>query len=179
MHLPTLEADDFDTRYRLEPGAWVPAVEELCTGHGLAPDAIVPFHDGSNLVASVGGTHVVKIFPAFHRHQWESERRVLPRFFGALPVPVPELVAEGERDDGYTYVIITLLRGESLETAWPRRTLEERASLLSQIGEAMRVAHALPVSNLADLPPPWEEFLPRHVSVGRARNTRFDAPRFI
>jgi hygromycin-B 7''-O-kinase len=170
---------DFDERYRLLYDAWRPAIEEIARAHGLEARTIAPFLDGSNLVAKVDERVVVKIFPSFHRHQWESERRVLPRFHGALPVPVPELVAVGERDDGYTYAIITLLPGESLKPRWPGFSRDERAQLLGTIGETMAAAHARDVGDVVDLPPSWATFLPGQITRCRARHARFAMPPWV
>ena len=154
MQLPAnLCPDDFHVRYRPAFAAWRPAVEDVCAQHGIAARDLRPFADGSNLVAQVDDRAVVKIFPPFHRPQWESERRVLPRFAGALPIAVPALLATGERDDGYTYLILERLAGTSLDARWPGLSRAARASLLQTIGTTMAAAHALPIGTLADLPP--------------------------
>lgn len=180
MELPAaIDPAEFDARFRLTPEAWRPAVEEICRGHGIAVDGFEPFPVGSNLVAAVGAEHVIKVFPPFHRPQWESERRVLPRFAGAVSVPVPALLHQGERDDGYTYVVIERVAGEGLDLRWPALGPGARASLLEQIGELMAAAHALPVGDLADLPPPWEEFLPASIAGCAARHARLGAPGWV
>jgi hygromycin-B 7''-O-kinase len=170
---------DFDERYRLAFEAWRPAIVETARAHGLAADDVVPFLDGSNLVAQVDARFVVKIFPSFHLHQWESERRVLPRFHGALPVPVPELIAAGRREDGYTYVVVTCLPGESLHRRWATLSREERAALLTTIGETMAAAHALDVGDVADLAPSWSTFLPKQIAGCRARHARLGMPSWV
>ena len=177
---PTLPAHldprTFDEVYRLDSAAWRDAIVEVCARHGLPHAAIVPFTDGLNLVAEVDGRWVVKVFPTFHRDQWESERRVLPRFHGALPIPVPELVAEGEREDGWLYVVVTRLPGRTLEHHWSETSAEEKARLLEQIGATMAAAHWLPVGELISLPPRWEDFLAEQVEQSTARHTRLGMP---
>lgn len=180
MQLPRdITPAEFDQRYRHAFDAWRPAIEELALRHGLRCNTIEPCAGGSNLVAAVDQRWIVKLFPPFHRHQWESERRVLPRFAGTLPVSVPELVASGELEDGYAYAIITRLGGESLESSWRRYTRIERASLMSQIGETMAAAHAVEVGDLDDLPPRWPDFLRRQIAGCRERHTRLGMPAWI
>jgi hygromycin-B 7''-O-kinase len=106
----------FDERYRLDVEGWRPAVQELCAEHGVRADPFEPFADGSNLVAAVGGTAVVKVFPPFHRNQWESEHRVLAHLGGRLSIPIPRLIAAGDRPDGWSYVILGRLAGATLES---------------------------------------------------------------
>src|SRR5256885_13482061 len=96
MGLPDdVDPSAFD-RFRRDVERWRPPVAALCARHGVSAEPFVPFRDGSNLVAAVGDRHVVKVFPSFHRDQWESERRVLPRVRERLPVEVPALVAAWE-----------------------------------------------------------------------------------
>jgi hygromycin-B 7''-O-kinase len=151
-------------------------VTELCARHGVAAAPVVPFRDGSNLVAAVGERHVVKLFPRAHRHHWESERRVLPRFRDALPVEVPELLAAGEHDDGWRYVIITRVAGDSLEAVWPRLARDEREAVLAQLGDVMAAAHAQPVAELEQLPPRWADFVTAQRARSREHHARLGMP---
>ena len=179
MRLPgSIDPTDFDERYRLEPDAWRDAVAEVCGAHGLGCGAIVPFADGSNLVAAVDDRAVIKIFPPFHRHQWESERRVLPRLAG-LRVPVPALVAEGEREDGWLYVIVSKLAGAPLESCWATFDLATKARLLEEIGALMAEAHARPVAELRTLPPAWSTFLEEQRARCVARHQRLRMPDWL
>jgi hypothetical protein len=101
MILPNkITPQSFDEQYRLDFDAWAPSVSEVCKVAGVSCSDVVPYTDGSNLVARVNDQWVVKIFPVFHRDQWESERRVLPKIHASSPSPTPRLVAEGELTPG-------------------------------------------------------------------------------
>jgi hygromycin-B 7''-O-kinase len=170
----------FDEQLRLAPEDWLFATREVCAAHALDSADARGFPDGSNLVASVANRWVVKIFPRFHRHQWESERRVLKHFAGrSLGVDVPALVAEGEREDGWTYVVIDQLPGVTLEAVWPELDHATRTRLLHDIGGIMSRVHALPVGDLADLDPEWEGFLAGQHRGARARHERLGAPDWL
>jgi hygromycin-B 7''-O-kinase len=166
----------FHKAFRLRPARWQEAVRDLCRRHRLPFQPFQPFSDGSNLVAGVGERWIVKIFPPFHRHQWESEHRVLRYLNGRVEVPIPELPACGEAENGWTFVIITRLSGESLETAWPQCTPEEKAGLLRSIGRIMAQVHALPVGELHSLEPHWEAFLAGQVAGALHRHRRLGMP---
>lgn len=179
MRLPhPIDPVDFDERFRVDFSAWRQVIAEIAEAHDLPTEPIRPFDGGSNLVAEVDRRWVVKVFPDFHRHQWESECRVLPHFQG-LPVRVPELVAWGERDDGYTYVVMSRLPGETLEDHWEDLSRGERAGLLRDIGHLMAAAHAAPAAGLADLEPRWERFLPTQLGQCRPRHLRLGAPAWV
>jgi hygromycin-B 7''-O-kinase len=180
MPLPaTIDPDDFDTGYRLAPQAWRFAIEELCVAHGLPHTDVRSFSDGSNLVAAVEGRWVVKIYPPFHRHQWESERRVLPRLHGRISVAVPALLAQGIREDGWTYVIIEKLPGALLESCWATFEQADKVRVLTQIGAAMASVHALPVDDLSTLPPDWNAFVHTQAAACKARHARLGMPDWL
>lgn len=180
MPLPaTIDPEDFDTDYRLDPREWRFAIEELCAAHGVSHREVRAFPEGSNLVAAVDERWVVKIFPPFHRHQWESERRVLPRFRGRLSIAVPALIAQGTRDDGWTYVIVEKLSGVLLESCWPSFAHADKLRVLKQIGEAMASAHAVPVEDLSQLPPDWNAFVRTQAVACRERHVRRGMPDWL
>ena len=93
MPLPhTISPDHFDEVFRLAPNAWADVVYELARSLGLPQAELQTFPDGSNLLAALG-PHILKIFPPFHRHQWESERRALAALRGRVSVRIPTLWA--------------------------------------------------------------------------------------
>lgn len=150
----------FDKHYRLQPVLWQEAIAETCASHAIPANGIRAFADGSNLIAAVDDRYVVKIFPPFHRHQWESEYRVLEALNGRLTFPVPDLIAFGEREDEWTYVILSLLPGVSLENIWISLAFYEKGVLLERIGNMMAEVHAIPVpGQLESLQPRWIDFL--------------------
>src|SRR5260221_230897 len=73
---------------------------------------------GTNLVLALDGQLILKIFPPMLRAQFVSERASLAQLAGRLGVPIPDIVAEGERD-GWPYLVITRLAGVLGSDAWP------------------------------------------------------------
>ncbi|SET21210.1 hygromycin-B 7''-O-kinase [Stigmatella erecta] len=147
-------------RFRRDFSAWRPAIEAICREHAIDTDEIHPFTEGSNLIARAANDRVVKVFPEFHRHQWESEWRALRHLQGAsLPIRIPTLIAHGQRPDGWTYVIVESLPGVLLEEIWAGLTEPEKSSLLRQAGQAMASVHQAAIGGLKDLQPEWHSFL--------------------
>lgn len=178
MRLPAaLEPASFELAFRPDHAAWRAAVLEVCRADGIACDAVAAFADGANLVAAVDDRWVVKIFPPFHRHQWESERRALTHLQGKqLPLKVPALIAEGTRDDRWPYLIMEKLPGQTLETSWDSFDAQDRARVVEQIGRAMAAVHRLPLGELATLDPEWRSFLRQQKGGCRARHLAQGAP---
>lgn len=181
MQLPQdLTPADFDTRYRHDSQAWLPTIADICRIHGLPTTPLVPFRDGSNLIASAADEFVVKVFPPFHRDQWESERRTLAHLANHdISISVPQLAGQGEREDGWTYVILSKLPGITLERVWPSLTTAEKAGCMRQIGHVMARVHSISVGDLSDLEPLWGPFLQTQITQCKARHTRLGMPEWF
>jgi hygromycin-B 7''-O-kinase len=180
MRLPGHSDPQVFDGFRLQPAAWRAAVVEVCAAHGVASGVVSAFAEGSNLVAAVDDRWVVKIFPPFHAHQWDSERRVLAHLAGKeLPVRVPGLVAEGTRSDGWSYVIIEKLPGLQLDACWPSFSLHDKERVLEQIGATMATVHRTPLGELADLQPEWDAFLRGQRAGARKRHADRGVPEWL
>ena len=177
MQLPAnIEVSHFIKNYRLQPQLWLQAIRETCLLHAISAEHLIPFPDGSNLIAACDNKYVVKIFPPFHRHQWESEYRVLEHLHEKVTIPIPGLIAHGERDDQWTYLIITLLPGVTLESIWVTCSTEEKKHLLECIGKMMKEVHAVAIGDLVTLQPAWNEFLNHQLKNFAQRHRRLGMP---
>ena len=165
--------------FRTRPDAWLPVARDLCRAHGHDGEPVSFGTESANCVAGVGSV-VLKLFPPFHRHQWESEHRVLAALSGvSLGVAVPALLAQGEQD-GWTYVLTSRLPGRLLEERWSKLAPEARLALLGNIGALMAQVHALPVPPpLRDLPPEWGGFLEMQRRGARSRHQRLGMPSWL
>ncbi|RSN56338.1 aminoglycoside phosphotransferase [Amycolatopsis sp. WAC 04182] len=132
----------------------LPAVTSL--GFGEA----VPFTEGSLPVYAVGEDLVLKLFPPVHRDELPTERTMLEVLHGKLPIPTPAVHDAGERD-GWGYVLMERLRGETLKDAWPKLSTEDKHRLAPELGEALAAAlHSLHDPRLDVLgPPDWAAFV--------------------
>lgn len=178
MRLPqALDSAFVDQAFRLDHAGWRSAIVEVCVPHGIECAVVSAFADGSNLVAAVDDRWVVKIFPPFHEHQWDCERRVLAHLRGKkLPLRVPMLVAQGTRDDGWAYVIMEKLPGVVLGTCWNAFGPQDRVRMIEQIGATMSAVHQLSLGDLATLPPEWSSFLRKQKASCRNKHTELGVP---
>ncbi|MGW5702132.1 phosphotransferase family protein [Amycolatopsis japonica] len=131
----------------------LPAVRSL--GFGEA----VPFTEGSLPVYAVGDDLVLKLFPPVHLGELPTERTMLEVLHGKLPIPTPAVHEAGERD-GWGYVLMERLRGETLKDAWPKLSTEDKHRLAPELGEALAALHSLRDPRLDVLgPPDWAAFV--------------------
>jgi hygromycin-B 7''-O-kinase len=142
-----------------------PGVTALCDHLGRRGGSITRFADGSLPVYAVGDRHVLKLYPHVYRHRHEVESRVLQTIDGRLPIPTPRVERSGDVE-GWSYVLMSRLHGESLAAAWPRIPPGRQARLAADLGEALAALHAVASPALDALgPPDWGHFIARQRSA--------------
>ncbi|MFF3821290.1 phosphotransferase family protein [Streptomyces bluensis] len=147
-----------------------PAVQDLCAQLGLAGARVVRFEDGSLPVYSVGDSLVLKLYPGFEAAEALREARVLSHLWGQLPVPTPRLHAGDLYKNGWRFVLMSRLPGESLATQWHRIPAADQDRIVTEAAETLAGLHALDPKPLTDVvgPPDWNRFL----AVQRAKAVR-------
>jgi hygromycin-B 7''-O-kinase len=170
--LPDIGEDAFDALHD-DTAAWRPIVAELLQRH--APDAeMTQATDGSVLVG-LGGDRVVKLYPPFMRGHFEFERCALDALDGKLSLRTPSLVAEGECET-WPYLVMTRLRGTSLQSAWAGYSETQRCAVLERIGNVAAEVHALPAQALQEVAPQWGDFIAQQRRGCHARQERKGLP---
>ncbi|NGO11688.1 phosphotransferase [Streptomyces sp. HC44] len=126
-----------------------PAVADLCERLGLTGQRMVRFEEGSLPVYAIGDAHVLKLYPAFERAECVREEKVLSHLYGKLPLPTPQLYSAGAYKNGWHYVLMSRLPGESLAEAWPRIPSADQDRIVTESGETLAALHALNPAPLA------------------------------
>ncbi|SMX61610.1 conserved hypothetical protein; putative phosphotransferase [Bradyrhizobium sp. ORS 285] len=163
-------------RLRSDPASWLPAASDIVRSHGYGAARLVPFGAGTNLVASLGDDAILKMFPAFLRGQFLSERATLPVVFRRLAdVATPELLHEGERD-GWSYLIMTRLDGIAASEIWPQLAEPDKEDLLRQLGSVIADVQRVPPASLLELGPGWSDVLQAQFAGCRERHQRLGLP---
>ncbi len=171
-----IEPDQFFDLVQPNGALWVDAVFAICEKIGLECTDVIPFADGVNLVACVDERWVVKIFPPFHFHQWESDHRTLRHLQGKLSLAISEYRAAGEWQNSWTYLVMSKLEGLSLESVWSGLTHASKIEILNQVGSVMAEVHSLPLDGLKDLRPVWKDFVSEQISACLERHKRKKMP---
>lgn len=179
MTLPHFTDAESFRAFRSDAPRWLPIALDIARGHGLDVSAPHVFSTGTNLVVGLGETLILKIFPPLLRAQFVSERGSLTQLKDRLDLPIPEIVAEGERD-GWPYLVITRLSGTLGSEVWPSLPEDQKERLLRQIGETIASVQRAPLGPLATIEPRWNDFMRRQIQGCGARHTRLGlAPKFL
>jgi len=162
--------------FRADPAQWLPVAIDIARGHGFACTEPQIFSTGTNLVVGLDEPLILKIFPPFLRGQFVSERASLAQLHGRLAVPIPEIAFEGERDQ-WPYLVITRVYGQLGSVVWPRLPEDQKERILFQIGEIIADVQRVPLGDLSQIEPHWDQFIPRQIQGCRARHERLGLPR--
>ena len=169
--LPKLNDFEAFCAWRADTSALLPVARDIARGHGLSDTVSQVFATGTNLVVALGEELILKIFPPMLRAQFVSERASLAQLSGRLGVPIPDIVAEGERD-GWPYLVMTRLTGVLGSDAWPAMAEAEKERVLRQIGAVIAEVQRVPPGPLLQIEPAWDAFLRGQIAGCRARHQR-------
>ncbi|WP_407115573.1 aminoglycoside phosphotransferase family protein [Bradyrhizobium sp. LMG 9283] len=177
--LPDLTDAESFRAFRSASAQWLPIALDIARGHGLDASSPHVFATGTNLVVGLDDKLILKIFPPLLRAQFVSERASLTQLAGRLDLPIPEIVAQGERD-GWPYLIITRLAGTLGSEVWPSLPEDQKERLLRQIGETIAAVQRAPLGELAHIEPRWDAFMRTQMQGCHARHARLGlAPKFL
>lgn len=159
-----------------------PAAEDLAARLGLADAGLRRYPGGSRPVYAVGDRHVLKLYPTASAPDSVTEARVLEYLDGRLPVAVPELLAHGEYENGWRYLLMSQLPGSELAAAWPAIPRSHQDRVASEAGEMLAALHGLDPEPLHRVlgPADWDGFLAgqRATAPERQREVKLPGPWF-
>lgn len=153
---PPARTDAEFHRVRRDEVALGPGVAAIRSSLGLSALPLLRFADGSLPVYAIGEDHVLKLYPPVHLDERAIESAALVALEGRLPIPTPRLRATDDLE-GWGYVLMERLRGESLAAAWPRLEARDRRSLAGALGEALSALHGVDAPALG--PEDWSRFV--------------------
>ncbi|NEV01959.1 aminoglycoside phosphotransferase family protein [Bradyrhizobium uaiense] len=175
MHLPSITDYDTYRAWRSDTARWLPVARDIADSHELPWGTPHVFATGTNLVVGLDDKLILKLFPPLLRPQFVSERGALAELRGRLGIPIPDLVAEGERD-GWPYLVITHLAGTVGSEVWPSLSETERERVLAEIGAVIAEVQLVPPGGLLAIEPCWEAFMRGQIAQCRARHERLGLP---
>jgi len=120
-----------------------PAGEDLAARLCLTGAGLRRYPEGSRPVYAVGDRLVLKLYPTVSAPDGVTEARVLEYLHGKLPVATPELLAHGEYENGWRYVLMSQLPGTELAAAWPAIPRAQQDQVVSAAGELLAALHGL------------------------------------
>jgi hygromycin-B 7''-O-kinase len=154
------------------------AAADLAARLGLAGAGLRRYPGGSRPVYAVGDRLVLKLYPTVSAPDSFTEARVLEYLSGKLPVATPELLAQGEYENGWRYVLMSRLPGTELAAAWPAIPRPHQDRVVSEAGELLAALHGLDPGPLQAVlgPADWAGFLAGQRTTARERQREVELP---
>jgi len=149
--------------WRAKSENWHAHVKDIARSENISADALAPYQTGTNLVVDLNSNFVLKLFPPLYRSQFVAERATLRLLDRKLSVPIPQVIAEGERD-GWSYLIMTRLHGILGSVAWPTLAEPQKERVLREIGRAIADVQSVPPGELSMIEPTWPNFIATQVA---------------
>ncbi|WP_027580291.1 aminoglycoside 3'-phosphotransferase/choline kinase family protein [Bradyrhizobium sp. Ai1a-2] len=169
--LPTFTTHEIFRVWRADPSRWLPVAMDIARSHGIASAPLQVFTTGTNLVVGLDDQLILKIFPPMLRAQYTSERASLAQLRGQVKIPIPEIVAEGERE-GWPYLITTRVPGVLGADVWASLPEADKERVLAEIGETIADVQRVPPGPLLEIEPRWDVFMQSQMEGCRARHER-------
>ena len=167
-----IDATAFDALHDDLP-AWRCAIQAIAAR--LGDRSVLQVSEGTVLVALLGDSHVLKLYPPFLRDHFDFEAAALAALGGRLSLPTPTLLQTGEHH-GWPWLLMTQLTGQPLTSAWPAMTEAHKRGLLSRLGNLAAEVHAWPVAALVSHAPAWPDFVAGQRVRCKARQQRTGLP---
>jgi hygromycin-B 7''-O-kinase len=155
-----------------------PAAEDLAARLGLLGAGLRRYPGGSRPVYAVGDRRVLKLYPTVSAPDGVTEARVLDYLNGRLPVATPELLAHGEYENGWRYVLMSQLPGTELAAAWPAIPRPHQDRVVSEAGQMLAALHGLDPEPLDPIlgPADWAGFLAGQRAAALERQRQVKLP---
>jgi hygromycin-B 7''-O-kinase len=107
-----------------------------------------------------------------------TEAGVLEYLHGKLPVATPELLACGEYENGWRYLLMSQLPGTELAATWPAIPPAHQDQVVSETGELLAALHGLDPEPLHGIlgPADWAGFLAGQRATALERQRQANLP---
>lgn len=161
--LPIITDKQAFADWRAKTENWRVYVSDIARSENISAGILAPYQTGTNLVVDLDGNFVLKLFPPLYTSQFVSERATLRLLDGKLSVPIPRIIAEGERD-GWSYLIMTRLHGILGSVAWPALAEPQKERVLREIGRTIADVQSVAPGELSAIEPTWPDFIARQVA---------------
>jgi len=138
---------------------WEGKISKIATLENIKFEKLTRFTFGGNIVYSIDGKLVVKLFPSYVNDEFVQEKKVLEHLNRQkLSVEIPKLITTGQFE-GWNYIIMSELKGTLLIDLFDSLTKIEKEQIAADLGKLIKEVHRSTESiNKEDLDS-WNYFL--------------------
>lgn len=138
---------------------WEGKIRKICELEKIGFEKLTRFSYGGNIVFSVDGQIVIKLYPSYVNDEFIKEKQVL-EFLNSqsLSVDIPKLISTGQFE-GWNYLIMSELKGTLLIDIFDELSLDEKKQIAFDLGKIIREIHDATISTNQDDYNHWKQFI--------------------
>ncbi|WP_088012165.1 aminoglycoside phosphotransferase family protein [Gottfriedia acidiceleris] len=138
---------------------WEGKVRKICELEKIDYEKLTRFSYGGNIVFSVDGQIVIKLYPSYVNDEFIKEKQVL-KFLNSqsLSLDIPKLISTGQFE-GWNYLIMSELKGTLLIDIFDELSLDEKKQIAFDLGKIIREIHDATISTKQEDYHHWNQFM--------------------
>ncbi|MFB7139944.1 aminoglycoside phosphotransferase family protein [Gottfriedia sp. NPDC056225] len=138
---------------------WEGKISKICDLENIDYKRLNRFSYGGNIVFSVDGRIVIKLYPSYVNDEFIKEKQVL-EFLNArtFSVDIPQIITTGQFE-GWNYLIMSELKGTLLIDIFDELSLEEKKQIAFDLGKIIREIHEATITSRQEDYEDWNQFL--------------------
>jgi len=138
---------------------WEGKIKKIASNEKLEYNNLTRFTYGGNIVFSVDGKLVIKLFPAYVNDEFIKEKAVLEHLNQQhLSVEIPKIHSTGQFE-GWNYIIMTELKGTLLIDIFDTLSIEEKAQIAKDLGKLIKEVHSATITSDKNEQTEWNHFM--------------------
>ncbi|MFF2877945.1 aminoglycoside phosphotransferase family protein [Gottfriedia sp. NPDC057991] len=138
---------------------WEGKIRKICELEKIDFEKLTRFSYGGNIVFSIDGEMVIKLYPSYVNDEFIKEKQVLGFLNGrTLSVDVPKLISTGQFE-GWSYLIMSELKGTLLIDVFDELSFEEKKQIAFDLGKIIREIHDATISTKEYDQEHWKQFI--------------------
>jgi|GEM_PF-2658341 len=138
---------------------WEGKIRKICELEKIDYKKLTRFSYGGNIVFSIDGEIVIKLYPSYVNDEFIKEKQVLKFLNGrTLSVDVPKLISTGQFE-GWSYLVMSELKGTLLIDVFDDLSFEEKKQIAFDLGKIIREIHGATVTTNQDDYDHWMKFI--------------------
>ncbi|MGG2026296.1 aminoglycoside 3'-phosphotransferase/choline kinase family protein [Gottfriedia sp. S16(2024)] len=138
---------------------WEGKIRKICELEKVDYEKLTRFSYGGNIVFSIDGEVVIKLYPSYVNDEFIKEKQVLEFLNGrTLSVDIPKLISTGQFE-GWSYLIMSELKGTLLIDIFDELSFEEKKQIAFDLGKIIREIHDATISTKQDDYDHWKQFI--------------------
>lgn len=174
MRLSNITLEEFEALFKNQD-FWYGKITELLKEEKVDFKNLNRFSFGSNLVYSIDGKFVLKLFPSFYGDEYQRELTVLKNL-KLKTVDTPSIYSIGSFE-GWNFIIMTELKGVLLIDLWDTLSDNEKLLLAVDLGRLIKEVHSISPAAFGDINVNWNEFIANQKKNLTKHHTEYQLPK--